>query len=323
MASAKTSVLIIGAGVSGLTAAVLLAEAGRRVRVIAGEPPSLTTSCTAGAIWGPYLSTYDAATDEWSRRTRRTLEELHAEPSAGVYLVDGVEASRIPTEPPGWATEVDDFRRCTPQELPEGFASGWRYTVPVVDMPAYLGYLQKRLEDAGVLLESGWFSSLNEAAGLAPIVINCAGLGARDLVPDEEIVAVRGELVVVPNPGIEEFFAEHTEDVHDLTYVLPQGDHVVLGGSANEHRLDREPDPEIARGILERCTQVEPRLAGAEIIGHRVGLRPTRPRVRLEHEIIGGVHILHNYGHGGSGLSLSWGCAYEIAAMVAAILVTI
>ncbi len=323
MASARTNVLVIGAGVSGLTAAVLLAEDGYPVRVIAGEPPALTTSCTAGAIWGPYLSRYDAVTDEWSRRTRHVLEELADDPSTGVYLVTGVEAGRTPGQPPGWATEVADFHRCTADELPDGFTSGWRYTVPVVDMPVYLGYLQKRLAGAGVFVEAGWFISLAEATELAPIVVNCAGLGARELVPDEEIVAVRGELVVVRNPGIEEFFAEHTEEVHELTYLLPQGDHVVLGGSADEGRLDRQPDDEIARGILDRCALIEPTLAGAEIVGNRVGLRPTRSTVRLERERRNGRHVVHNYGHGGSGVSLSWGCASAVAANVADILAMI
>ena len=44
----------------------------------------------------------------------------------------------------------------------------------------------------------------------------------------------------------------------------------------------------------------------------RVGLRPLRPaNVRLERET--GTRIIHNYGHGGSGVTFSWGCAEEVA----------
>jgi D-amino-acid oxidase len=64
------------------------------------------------------------------------------------------------------------------------------------------------------------------------------------------------------------------------------------------------------------CTAIDPRLRGAEILGHRVGLRPCRPEVRLESEPLDGGVLWHNYGHGGAGISLSWGCAAEIAASV-------
>jgi len=319
MASSRTDVLIIGAGVSGLTTALALVESGlpgASMRVLADTPPELTTSSCAGAIWGPYLSAEDHGTDEWGRYTRQRLERLAAETDTGVYLVPGVEAGREVAEPPGWALEVADFQRLSAVNLPPGFASGWRYTVPVVDMPRYLAYLFKQLDQAGVTVRARRFDSLAEAAETARIVVNCAGLGARWLVPDETVRPVQGQLVVVENPGIDEFFAEHTEDVRELTYLLPQGDHIVLGGSAVDDQADRLPDPLVAVSIVRRCIEIEPALRGARILEHRVGLRPARPRIRVERDDTGAVPVVHNYGHGGSGVSLSWGCAREVAAMV-------
>ena len=43
-----------------------------------------------------------------------------------------------------------------------------------------------------------------------------------------------------------------------------------------------------------------------------VGLRPGRMEVRLEREEKNGKYLIHNYGHGGSGVTLSWGCADEV-----------
>src|SRR5215472_3747322 len=120
MASSRTDVLIIGAGVSGLTTALALLEAGipaAAVRIVADTPPELTTSSCAGAIWGPYLSAGDDGTDEWGRYTRQRLESLAAEPDTGVYLVPGVEAGREVAEPPGWALEVADFQRLSAADL--------------------------------------------------------------------------------------------------------------------------------------------------------------------------------------------------------------
>jgi D-amino-acid oxidase len=322
MADLRTEVLVIGAGVSGLTSALGLIEAGlpaSSLRVVAEIPPTLTTSCSAGAIWGPYLSSHDQDTDEWSRHTMHQLRVHAREPGCGVYLVDGVEASRVHTAPPGWAKEVDGFQPCSPDELPPGFVSGWRYSVPVVDMPVYLAYLEKWLDHAGVTVELGRFESLAEAATTASVVVNCTGLGAQGLVPDRTLYPVRGQLVIMENPGIEQFFAEHTAEVCDLTYLLPQGDHIVLGGSAEDGKADCVVDPDVADGIIERCAMVEPALRDARLLGHRVGLRPARPYVRVERDDSWSVPVIHNYGHGGSGVSLSWGCAREVTRLVTAI----
>lgn len=323
---ASSDVLIIGAGVSGLTTALVLVDAGvpaSTIRLIADTPPVLTTSCCAGAIWGPYLSSYDRRTEEWSRHTLARFRELAAGAVPGVQMVYGVEASRTGTEPPGWAREVQGFTPCTRDELPAGFVSGWRYAVPVIDMPPYLAYLEKRLDEAGIAIQNGHVGSLHELTGTltgtAGAVVNCAGLGARQLVPDTTVRPVRGQLVVVENPGIDTFFAEHTDDVCDLTYLLPQGDHVVLGGSVEEDESDRVADPGVARDILDRCARIEPALRGLTPVEHRVGIRPARPLVRVERDDSHGVPVLHNYGHGGSGVSLSWGCARDIARMVAAL----
>jgi D-amino-acid oxidase len=101
--------------------------------------------------------------------------------------------------------------------------------------------------------------------------------------------------------------------------MFPHGDTVLLGGTEQHGDWSLDPDPGISRRILARCAAVEPRLAGAEILAERVGLRPARPEVRLEAERTdsGGL-LLHNYGHGGAGVTLAWGCAREITEHVLA-----
>ncbi|MCW3064211.1 MAG: amino acid oxidase, partial [Solirubrobacterales bacterium] len=98
---------------------------------------------------------------------------------------------------------------------------------------------------------------------------------------------------------------------------FPHGPRVVMGGIATRDDWRLEPDPAIAAGIVERCAAIEPRLRDARVIEHQVGLRPVRPAVRLEEEPLGGMRCVHNYGHGGSGVSLSWGCAREVQAILA------
>jgi D-amino-acid oxidase len=81
------------------------------------------------------------------------------------------------------------------------------------------------------------------------------------------------------------------------------------------------PDPATADRLLAAAAAVEPRLAGVAVLEHRVGLRPGRPYVRLEAEVLAdGRQVVHNYGHGGAGVSLSWGCAAEAARLALGVL---
>ena len=313
MTSARPDVLIIGAGVSGLTTAVRLAEAGMRVRIRAHRRPERSTSAAAGAIWDPLYANHPLVL-RWSSTSYEVFCELVAAGRPELRLVPGVEASRRVIPAPDWAHELPGFGECADGDLPDGFASGWRYTAPIIDMPPYLDYLERRLVAAGGALELGHVRSLDE--DLAPVVVNCSGIGARELVPDPDVEPIRGQLVAVRNPGVREFFAEHTDELEEMTYLLPQGDVLLLGGSADKGQHDPEPDPAVAAGIVARCAGIVPAIATAEVLGHRTGIRPQRPEIRLERVEIGGRPVVHNYGHSGAGVSLSWGCADRVLELV-------
>jgi D-amino-acid oxidase len=317
VSGSEVDVLVVGSGVIGLTTAVCLAESGLRVGVRTASPPEETTSAAAGAIWGPVMTGPPDRTREWARTGIAVLRELEGEPAAGVRSVTGREVSRVPADPPHWTDLLAGVRRCGPGDLPDGFVTGWRYTAPVVNMPVYLGYLRGRLERAGGRITVAPVSSLAGLAAEAPVVVNCTGVEARHLVPDPAMTPVRGQVVVVANPGVEEFYIDHSVEPPDVIYMFPHEGTVVLGGTVAEGDWDRRPRPEVAERIVRDCVRAEPRLRGAEIVAHRVGLRPFRPAVRLEAEPLdGGATLWHNYGHGGAGVTLSWGCAREIAAAV-------
>jgi D-amino-acid oxidase len=305
-------VLVIGAGVSGLTTAICVAEAGFKVRVLSRELPLHTTSVAAGASWTPYKA--DERCLAWSQETLVQLRSLTANPDAGVHMVQGILASRGGTPAPAWAVDLPNYRPCRQAELPQGFRSGWRYTIPLVDMPVYLRYLTDRLRHLGVTIELAAVTSLDQLS--APAIVNCAGGGAAELAEDQKMAPMRGQLVVVENPGIDWFFEDMGEDPADpeeLTYFMPHGDVVVLGGSYVPDTGDSlAPDPQVSAGIIARAAEIEPKLAGAKVLGHRVGIRPTRPTVRLERIVHNGRPVIHNYGHGGAGVTVSWGCASEV-----------
>jgi D-amino-acid oxidase len=307
----------VGAGVSGLTTALCLARAGQTVQVLSDRPPWHTTSAMAGALWGPFAVS-DPRVLRWSMQSLRELRRLSAEADSGVGMMHGLEAAATEVTPPAWVVQMGDYALADPGGLPDGYVSGWHYSAPAVEMHLYIRYLVARLNELGVSIDVGPpVANLDDLHTLADIVVNCTGLAARELVADRELFAVQGQLVVVENPGVRGFFTDYPES-RAPTYFIAHDDHVVLGGSVvpNSERL--EPDPAVSREIIARCAAVEPALATARIQEHRAGLRPSRPTVRLEREVRGPLTVIHNYGHGGSGLTLSWGCALDVRALIEA-----
>jgi len=96
---------------------------------------------------------------------------------------------------------------------------------------------------------------------------------------------------------------------------MPHGRRVVLGGVAQPGDASLAPDPVITEQILRRCIAVVPELAAAPVLGVEVGTRPGRPHVRLERVDSGPCPVVHNYGHAGNGVMLSWGCADAVTAL--------
>ncbi|MET7619321.1 FAD-dependent oxidoreductase [Streptomyces sp. NPDC005408] len=313
-------VLVVGGGVIGLTTAVVLAESGRRVRVWTRDAPQETTSAVAGALWWPYRVEPLELAGAWSLASLRVYEKLAARPQGtGVRLVAGVHAHERLSGLGPWAAEVEGLREARADELPEGYAGGLWARLPLIDMPVHLGWLRRRLEAAGGSVVTRAVNSLAEAAERARVVVNCTGLGARELAGDGRLRPVRGQLVLVENPGIEEWFTAADRASATTTYFFPQPDRLILGGTAEEDDWRLAPDPATAEEIVARCARIRPEIAEARILGHRVGLRPVRTSgVRIEaEELPGGGLLVHNYGHGGAGVTVAWGCAEAAAALAA------
>jgi D-amino-acid oxidase len=316
MTRSESDVLVIGAGVIGLTSAVCLAQAGLRVRVRAALPAQRTTSRVAGAIWASSFAEPAADVSRWADAGLREFRALADTPDTGVRVAGGTLASRYSADPPSPTRFPGvDIRRA--DSVPDGFLGAFSVELPLIDMKRYLGYLCSRLAAAEVVTEVRPVRRLVQLAGHAATIVNCTGIGARELVPDPDLHPVRGEHVIVENPGVENFFVEEPRE-EEWTSFFPHAERVVLGGNARTDDWSLAPDRASARVIVDRCARVEPRLDGARVIDHQVGLRPARATIRLEREQLGTATLIHNYGHGASGVSLSWGCAEDVVALATA-----
>jgi D-amino-acid oxidase len=311
-------ITVVGAGIVGLTSALRLGEAGHDVRVVAEHTGLQTTSAVAAALWFPYLAAPQDAVARWAAAGLRTLATLATTVSpAGVDMRTGRQLFRTPTPDPWWAPAAPPLRRLAGSELPVGFADGIELTVPVVDTPLHLSWLSERLTAMGTAVTRRRVSSLDEVGEGADIVVNCAGLGARELAADPALEPVRGQVVVVEQTGLREWMLDDADPV-ELTYVVPRRMTIVVGGTAQRGDRDLHVRDADARAMLRRASALVPELARAAIVDQRVGLRPARPMVRLERTIgERGVDVVHCYGHGGAGVTLAYGCADEVVQLVA------
>lgn len=304
--AATGRVLVVGAGVVGLSCAVRLAEAGWRVDVLARDLPLETTSVVAAALWYPYRALPQDRVTAWSAVSYADFARLAKDETTGVRLLPGTEVLAARSPDPWWVDAVPDLERTTPVA---GYGDAWTFRAPVVDMPVYLRWLSGRLEELGGTLTRANLSGLPEPDDQDTVVVNCSAIGSRLLAHDPSVVPVRGQVVVVEQFGLDRWWL----DGAGPTYVVPRLDSVVVGGTDDEGEWSRTPSPETAAGILARAAVLVPEVTAARVRHHRVGLRPARPAVRLERE----GRVVHCYGHGGAGVTVSWGCADEVVRLAA------
>lgn len=296
-------VIVVGAGVVGMSCAVRLLEAGHRVDVVARDLPLETTSAVAAALWYPDRALPQDRVTAWSKVSYDAFASLADDDRTGVRMLTGTEVLREHHTDPWWRGVVPSLDRET--ALPPGYADGWTFVSPVVDMPVYLGWLVARVGELGGTLTRMNLSALPADGSL---VVNATGLGARHFGADPTVHPVRGQVVVVDQVGLDRW----TLDSSGLTYVVPRSREVVVGGTDVEGEWSRTPDPAVAEQLLHRAVALVPALEGARVLRHKVGLRPARPEVRLER--VG--EVVHCYGHGGAGVTLSWGCADDVVGLV-------
>ena len=307
---------VIGCGVSGLSTAIRLLEAGHDVEIWARDLPPHTTSNIAAAIWHPYKAFPVERVTGWGQRTLEVFYSLAGIPGAGVSLMEAVEVFSEPVDDPWWLDCVRHFRRALPGELPGGFKDGYVFETVVVETRIYLTRLMDRVVELGGQIIKREVPTLDEVLEDCRAVVNCSGLGARTLVGDASLYPIRGQIIRASKPPVGRVMLD-VDDKRGVTYIVPRSTDCILGGTAQEGNWSLEADPAVAASILERCGQLASEVRDVQILEHLVGLRPGRPTVRLEVEPAGsGKFIVHNYGHGGAGVTLSWGCAEEVVSLL-------
>lgn len=326
-------IAVVGAGVVGLSCAIRLRERGHSVAIYAEKQTPNTTSDRAGAVFSPFRIDGHPAAARWTQASYRTFVELaeQSDASCGVSMTTLRELFFAPLEQhPWWSEFVQNYERSG--ELSPRYGDSVRAVVPKMDMRRYMPWLTRRfVESLGGRIVPGKLVRLDALFDLGHrVIVNCSGLGAGELVMDRAMRPRRGQLLhVAPIAGLDECIVEESRGA-TATYVFPFEDYTVLGGTYELDAWCEMPQEADLAAIVERCRAmlvacgIPPPADFAERpLRTLAGLRPSRcvgdsdEAVRLKCERLGDHRwIVHNYGHGRAGVTLSWGCADQAADLV-------
>lgn len=315
--SRQLQIAVIGAGIIGLSTAykIQLDMPSVGITIFYEERTPKTTGNVSAGLILPYSCSNDKIIDKWFNQTMSLLETLHKRPDAiemGITPTSGYIFGNGPFQFQFIPDNVQLIRENEAQFL-LGNNSGIRFTSWTCDCSRYLKYLEGeylRLEGKMIqrkILNFGELKSYD-------IIVNCAGMGAKQLTNDKELMPIRGQVIVVEAPWVKHFF------VRDNFYVLPRLTDVVLGGTKQIGNYSLNVDPSDNNAIWQGCCELVPSLKYSKIVTEEVGLRPYRKHVRIELETVNfgdeSLAVVHNYGHGGAGVSLHWGCAIDASKLV-------
>jgi D-amino-acid oxidase len=330
----KPTVTIIGAGVMGLTTGIKLLKAGYHVIQIAENFSPQTTSDAASASFHPYIKPdpllFSCILESWDEyRTlkkeipsiikEKNFRELHSDPSS-------FEAYGPVTK--SFLENLEGFKVLKKEELPMGYELGFTYKTLAIDTALFIPYLNKKFLELGGIQKKKKILSLDELIDTDGLVINCTGVGAKDLVKDADLVPVRGQAhLLAKTPEIQEItlaIIKAGDSSHpDHAIIVPRANDIYVAGTSQINDMQSAPREKDQEKIINRCASLFPIIKNLKVLGSRVGFRPEillsngSRTIRLYHEHYRNrLHVIHNYGHAGAGISASLGSANKVLALV-------
>ena len=312
------NITIIGAGISGLATAYTLRKAGHPVQVVAEHFSPNLTSNRAAAFWFPFHIRNDERGGSWARISYETYTFLSNTKETGISFhkllkVIGKQHAAAGAQE-GWlgCMPGGSWQYVSPGKLPAGVVKAYDCKVPLIETQLFLPWLMDHLQTQQVRFTQQHINAFTDIKN-ADMIINCSGLGAKSLCNDEQLIPVRGQVgLLSPQAGLPIYL-----DNEKPCYIVPRRDAIIVGGTYETGVETEDTDEDTIIRLLGNAVEVMPQLAKSSYKGSWAGLRPYRDAVRVEHEA--GTNIIHNYGHGGSGFTLAFGCAATVAALLSKI----
>lgn len=367
----KEDITIIGAGVNGVTTALMLQCLGYDTQIIAEYtyddlPEAASHPEFASLFPAASVIPHSAHSEELEfifSISQSLFFNLRKQAFPGLTFQKHFEVFEFEVDPPPYLDKMLNIKyldQIDPGAIPQRPQSpslyGWMFDCLFADWPNYFTALNNHYKQNGGKIIQQKLSADDISQLPAPLIINCSGTGSASLFNDpvEEPIISRGHILHKPGvPLIKNSDGEvisynytpQTSVYSDLdhqpcdVYCYPRKDGWVLGGSRQINQLDEKKwaQPEksstydingctipaqiidLNHQILSQTYDLE--LTSSDDLTAKIGYRYIRSRkngLRLQQEEKADKTIIHNYGHGGAGVTLSWGCALVIAKMIAA-----
>ncbi len=267
----------------------------------------------AGAYWWPHKAYPEERISKWAKITYDEYTRTRSEAGSGVHFQRHFRFCIDPDECAYARLLIDDCEEIDGSMYGFPCHEAYLMNLPVIDVPIFMPYLRDQVISRGASVHIKELESPSELFPIYDLVVNCTGVWAHHFVKDQEVFPIRGQVVRVSLPEGLKKSTRLFQKNDQYILILPRANDVVLGGTAQEGDWNRNPSEADTEVILKRCIDLVPELAGSQILGTTVGLRPGRSEVRLELEMLNpNQPIIHNYGHGGSGYTVGWGCSEEV-----------
>jgi len=350
----RKKIAIIGSGVVGLGAALKGLLDGNDVVIHSDPTYFMPTSPVSAAFWFPYACSMTLDMEiKLARPTYTFLRSNMQDPNAGISLRKGrayfdetVDQQEILAP---WWSELDAHFRTVPNEdVPlelrldkriGPIVGGWEFHIPVIHIPTFLVWMEREIRSLGGVFLNQKVGSVSDLNQDFDLVINCSGGWATHITHDSSLIGYQGTVIeLFGEPlGTDLIFVEKGKSASSPTYIVPQGVRTILGGTLKPvteagSRWTPGGDGLLAQwtgteddvnGIWERCAVLSPLLRSRPLpsisqLTIKTGVRPIRLAMppRIEKESRTDIVLVHNYGHGGSGVTLFWGsaiAAYDLA----------
>lgn len=305
-------VAIIGSGIIGLTTAQSLVNQGFAVTIFSDDNAHLNCSTKAGAYWWPHKCSPEKHVLRWAKTSLDRYLTLQ-DNNLGIQLIDHVRLCEVADEEKYVLDIVD-----THENLPSVFGTTlyhecYSLKVPFINIHRLFDYLSTELLQNGVVFKQRSIAHFDQLSGAFNLVINCSGLGAQTLCDDSALYPARGVTLTVTNTIDLNTSYRTITGKEFFTLILPRENDILLGGSVEAGVDSDQIDKQLIEQILQNSIGILPELADCEILGSSCGFRPNRHSIRLELDESFAVPVIHNYGHGGGGYTVAFGCADDCA----------
>ena len=305
---------VVGSGIIGLTTALSLQKAGYHVNIVTKELYDNTLSSIVGAIWFPYSVEPIEKANKWAAASFHHY-------CAEVDTADGVsmlpfKVLSVPGQDNSWVKHLPEENITHSTDgLPAGYNEAYTAMVPLVEPPLYLPYLVKVFTQNGGTIKQQTITSLEELKALNNVVVNCTGLGAKEICNDEHLFAMRGQILQAEKLDHSPIVSQAVKG--ELSYLINRSNDSIIGGTDYDHDYNLKPEEADTKLIIDRIKKLGV-TSEIKLKNILVGLRPKRHAIRCEQDE-NHANIFHNYGHGGAGFTVAWGCAENITSIIQSI----